>query len=140
MPAFLDTSIILSRLFNQAPQLSDEEWNAIENPYASELVRVEARRVIERQKLDSGWSDQIFAESLLALETMLSGINLVTLGSPIITRACQPFGVRVKTLDALHLSTALLISRQEEGMSWIFYTHDDQLKNAARTFGFQVRG
>lgn len=78
MSAFLDTSIILSRLFNQTPQLADHEWNSLENPHASELVRVESCRVIERQKLDSGWSDQIFSESLFALETLLSGITLVS--------------------------------------------------------------
>ncbi len=96
MPAFLDTSVLISRLFNQTPQLSDNEWNSLENPHASELVRVESCRVIKRQKLDSDWSDQIFAESLFALETLLSGIILVSLDSQILSRACQPFGVRLK--------------------------------------------
>jgi hypothetical protein len=70
MSAFLDTSVLLSRLFNQKPQLPDHEWNTLENPHASQLVRVESCRVIERQKLDSGWSDKIFAESLSALNQL----------------------------------------------------------------------
>lgn len=140
MPAFLDTSIILARLFNQTPQLPDDEWNSLENPHASELVRVESCRVIERQKLDSGWSDHVFAESLFALETMLSGITLVSLDAQILSRASQPFGVRLKTLDALHLSTALLVCRQDLEIPWTFFAHDEQLKTAARACALQVKG
>ena len=140
MPAFLDTSIVLSRLFNQAPQFPDDEWDSLENPYGSELLRVESCRAIERQKLDSGWSDKVFADSLAALETLLSGFTLVPLHSRILGRACQPFGVRLKTLDSIHLSTVLLLQDQDPNHVWTFYAHDDQLKNAARACGLQVSG
>jgi len=140
VPAFLDTSVVLSRLFNQKPLLPNHEWDSLENPHASELVRVESCRVIERQKLDSGWSDKVFAESLSALETLLSGLTLVLLDPLILSRACQPFGVRLKTLDSIHLATALLLRAQDMNQVWTFFAHDDQLKNAARTCGFQAKG
>jgi hypothetical protein len=140
VPAFLDTSIVLSRLFHQVPQLPDHDWNTLEDPHASELIRVESCRVIERQKLDAGWSDQTFSQVLLALDTLLSGLTLVTLDSRIFWRACQPFGIRLKTLDAIHLSTALLICSQDSTRSWTFFAHDEQLKNAARLCGLQVKG
>lgn len=140
MPAFVDTSIILARLFNQVPQLSDQDWNSIDNPYASELVRVESYRVIERQKLDSAWSDRLFADSITALETLLTGFTLVPLDPLILSRACQPFGIRLRTLDALHLSTVLLLRNQDPNPAWILYTHDDQLKHAARACGLRVQG
>jgi len=140
MHSYVDTSIVLSRLFNQTPQIDNLEWGAIENAYASELIKVECLRVIERKKLDSGWSDKVFSEALVILEKAFLGISIVSLESQVILRACQPFGVRLKTLDAIHLSTALLLRNQNPRKPWNFFTHDEQLKTAAAAYGFQVKG
>jgi hypothetical protein len=57
-----------------------------------------------------------------------------------ITRfASQPFPFAIKTLDAIHLTTAIGW-RQTRDPDLVFATHDRQLANAARKFGFKVVG
>lgn len=140
MRAYLDSSILLSKILNQTPQLSQSDWDDITFPFASELIRVETRRVIERMKIENHDSEEHFTKTLAALDRLLSGITLVPLQPRILARASQPFGLIVGTLDALHLSTALALRDQDSSMSWTFFAHDQQLKRAATAVGFQVVG
>jgi hypothetical protein len=45
----------------------------------------------------------------------------------------------VKTLDAIHLASAIVL-RDRRGIDLIFATHDDQQATAARALGFAVVG
>jgi hypothetical protein len=48
-------------------------------------------------------------------------------------------GTVVKTLDALHVATALLLS-ERRGLDLTFATHDAQQATAARALGFACVG
>lgn len=141
MHSYLDSSVLLSKLLNQAPQLSQAEWNGITAPFASELIRIETRRIIERMKIENHDSEEHFTKTLAQLDRLFSGITLVPLQPRILARAAQPFGLIVGTLDALHLSTALALRDQDPAASsWTFFTHDQQLKRAATAVGFSAVG
>ena len=79
-------------------------------------------------------------ETLLAasdrLEEVLAGTDLLELSSPIKKRAMESFPSSIKTLDALHLSTALvfLSFETEEGLS--FFSFDRGMNICARSLGF----
>ncbi len=118
--------------------MSQADWDGISAPFASELVRIEARRVIERMKIENHYSEEHFTKTLVALDRLLSGIALVPLQPRILARAAQPFGLIVGTLDALHLSTALALRDQVPSANWTFFTHDQQLNRAAAAVGFSV--
>jgi hypothetical protein len=45
----------------------------------------------------------------------------------------------VKTLDALHLASAMLL-RERHGLTLVFATHDPQQARAARGLGFECVG
>jgi hypothetical protein len=45
----------------------------------------------------------------------------------------------VKTLDAIHLASALLV-RERRAPSLVFVTHDPQRARAARALGFECLG
>jgi hypothetical protein len=51
----------------------------------------------------------------------------------------QPMATAVKTLDALHLASALLF-QERRGASLTFATHDVQQATAARAMGFVCIG
>ncbi len=140
MRSYLDSSIVLSKILNQAPQLSHADWNGITAPFASELIRIETRRIIERMKIENHDSEEYFTKTLATLDQMLSGITLVPLQPRILARAAQPFGLIIGTLDALHLSTALALRDQDSTARWTFFTHDQQLKRAASAVGFAAVG
>ena len=51
-------------------------------------------------------------------------------------RAAEPFPTLVRTLDAIHLASALLAREQIPDLR--FATHDDELGLAARAVGFDL--
>ena len=56
-----------------------------------------------------------------------------------LARASEPFPTAIGTLDALHLSTAL-VWRERQDQPLVMATHDGGLALAARSFGFEVLG
>ena len=69
----------------------------------------------------------------------LEAVDLVLLQRPILARASEPFPTPLGTLDALHLSTAL-VWQDRMGQRLVMATHARDLALAARSFGFDVRG
>ena len=63
-------------------------------------------------------------------------MNLVELSEPALARALQPFPVRIRTVDALHLATIELLRWQGETVELASY--DDRLLAAAKAVGISV--
>ncbi len=57
----------------------------------------------------------------------------------VISLAAQAMPIVIRTLDAIHLATALDWQRRER-KDFVFMTHDTQLADAARRAGFDVLG
>ena len=57
----------------------------------------------------------------------------------ILRRAGEPYPVALKTLDAVHLATALMW-RDRRAPDLVFATHDRRLGRAAAALGFAVIG
>jgi predicted nucleic acid-binding protein len=82
------------------------------------------------------------AEAASRLETVrhwFEAIDLILLRPPVLSRASEPLPTPLRTLDAVHLATAL-VWRDRTGSALVMATHDSALGLAARTFGFEVRG
>ena len=65
-------------------------------------------------------------------------MNLSPLTDGIITSASQPLPLVVKSLDAIHVATAVTVLQDEPDL--IFATHDRQQASAATTLGLKVIG
>ena len=128
--------MILRIVLGQANPL--EAWERLERAVASELVRVECLRTIDRARLVDRLDDRTVASRRSGLLALLDGLELVALGSGILDRAADPFPTSISTLDALHLATALAI--RDELPSMTFATHDQSLGNDAAAMGFEVHG
>lgn len=138
MNAYLDTSVILSKLLNQTNQLHD--WGNWENVYSSLICRVEFFRTIDRLRLESKITDEertVLHEQFSILWETLYRIPVTEL---ILTRAAEPFSTVLGSLDAVHLASALAVAESREPSSFIFLTHDIQLARAAKTVGYEVAG
>lgn len=137
MIVYLDTSTVLRVLFNQRPVLAG--WALWERAYTSELTGVEARRVIDRLRLDGALDDPgvVAAQGQLArIETTVGRIGLTR---AVLHRASLPMATAVKTLDALHLASALMF-QERRGVPLVFATHDAQQATGARALGFDCIG
>jgi predicted nucleic acid-binding protein len=136
MIAYVDTSVIVRALLGQPRILNWREWQAA---YASEILGLEARRVIDRLRLESALDDAGVAEAHQELARIENFIGCVSLTRLVLRRASLPMPTIVKTLDAIHLSSALML-QERRGSLLIFATHDLQQATAARALGFEVIG
>ena len=133
----MDTSIVLRVLFGEPDPL--EEWGTWEMGYSSELLRVEARRTIDRLRLGSALDDEGVAEAKLRLDAIELGLGFIAITKAVLHRAGLPMATAVRTLDALHIVSALMI-QERRGTRIAFATHDRSQAIAARAMGLKVIG
>lgn len=123
---YVDSSVALSQLMFKSRSPPEALW---EQPLvSSRLVAYEVWNRIHAYGLTATRSDD--ARALLAL------VNLVELNEPALARAQQPFPVRIRTLDALHLATIEFLRRQGETVE--LATYDNRLVAAAEAVGIPV--
>ena len=137
MIAYLDTSALLRIVLREAGALTD--LRSCEALISSELVAVESLRTIDRLRLQGALSVEEAASRRAIVADWLEAIDLVLLQRPVLARASEPYPTPLGTLDALHLSTAL-VWRERAGQPLVMATHDRDLALASRHFGFEVRG
>ena len=133
MIVYLDSSVVLRPLLDQPRKLS--AWGQWDSAFSSELMGVECRRVIDRLRLEGVFNDQELAETVGQLSRIEKTIRRIRLSRSIIHAASQTMPTVVKTLDALHLATAVAI-RDRRQVELLFATHDSQQAIAARSLGF----
>lgn len=137
MTVYLDTSVVLRQLLRDPAALAG--WGDWQQAYASVLMRVEALRALDRLRLEGRLDDRRRAPLGERLDAICSTVHMVGLGDAIIARASAPFPTVVKTLDALHLATALAVAASEH-VEIQLLTHDAQLARAAQAVGLQTAG
>jgi predicted nucleic acid-binding protein len=114
------------------------EWRRIDRALASELIRLECRRTIDRARIRNRLSDEAVAEQRAGVLEVLDAFDIVPLDSVVLERAAEPFPTLLGSLDAIHLATALLARAQVDDLH--FATHDGELGTAALAMGFKVLG
>jgi predicted nucleic acid-binding protein len=133
---YVDASVVLRVVLGEPEPLAD--WPAIDRPLSSRLLRVECLRALDRARTLDRLDDATLAERRGALLEILAAIDVVPLDEAVFDRAGEPFPTQVRTLDAIHLASALGVRDQLDGL--VFATHDATLALAATAMGFDVRG
>ena len=137
MIVYLDASVVLRILLRQPKRLA--AWGRWEAAYSSELLGIETRRVIDRLRVQAALNDHELADVHHDLTRIERAIGAIPLTRPVLHRAALPMPTAVKTLDAIHLASALLL-RERRTTSLTFATHDPQQLRAARALGFECLG
>jgi PIN domain-containing protein len=137
MTVYLDSSVILRRLLGQPGAL--REWRLVRTGVASRLTEVECLRTLDRLRLEAGLSGKKLAALREALYAIVATLEIVELTRAVLTRAAQPSATPLGTLDAIHLSSAL-IWRERTGRSLAMATHDEALATGARAYGLAAIG
>ncbi|GKS57550.1 ribonuclease VapC46 [Nitrospira sp.] len=137
MIAYLDSSTILRIVLGQANALP--EWRSLSHGVASALAEVECLRTLDRLRLAAALPDSEIAVRREAVFRFLEAVEIVELTRPVLARAAQPMPTALGTLDAIHLSTALLW-KDRSGADLMMATHDEALATASRASGLRVIG
>lgn len=138
MIAYVDSSVVLRLILGEPNSLRemDSKWKSI---VASEILKIECFRTLDRIRMSLHLSDTIIAERNALLHKAIKSISFAKFSNPVLQGACQTFPIVLKSLDAIHLSTAIVL-REREKKDVLFLTHDDQLGRAASAMGFEVQG
>lgn len=132
--AYLDSSVPLRKLLRQPDAIPDlTKWEF----FASQLVDVEVRRTLLRHYSERLLTAESLSRRLQEWQVFREAIDLVPISAAIVSRAAEPFPTLIKTLDAIHLATALVWARQTQE-SLVVLTHDRPLGIAASACGFPV--
>jgi predicted nucleic acid-binding protein len=135
--AYLDASVVLRLVLGEEHRLP--EWDQVEAAVASALTEVECLRTLDRLARMGGLSPDELAERRGATYQLLAAVDLINVSRSVLRRASEPFPTPLGTLDAIHLSTALLWREATEDRLTMA-THDRELATAARAVGFAVAG
>jgi hypothetical protein len=102
---------------------------------SSELLDIECRRVFFRCRMAGELDDSSYLEALSRFDALADGLDLVDLSRPVRKRAREAFPLAVRTLDALHLSTALLLAAENDEASVQVFSHDRSMNLCAKALG-----
>jgi len=123
---YLDTSALVKLVVSE-PQsdalqiwLTDEARQAV----ACDLVRTELARAVRRAA----------PEHVLRARTVLDAVTLLQVTPAVFDAAARLDPVGLRTLDAVHLASALDLGDELEGL----VTYDERLAEAARSNGVPV--
>jgi hypothetical protein len=130
----MDSSVVLRHIL--LGDASIEQTEACGQIISSELLEIECRRVLHRYRLNGDLDDTGFIEALKRLDDVLTGVSTLALSDTIKKRASDPFPVHIKTLDALHLASALTFSAAHAEETVLVFSHDAGMNRGALALGF----
>ena len=123
---YLDTSVALAHLFAEDRCPPDELWR--ETLVSSRLLQYEIWTRIHARGLSRTHSD--------ASRDLVGRVALLELAVPVVGRALEPFPVRTRTLDVLHLASLEFLRAQ--GHKIALASYDDRMLAAAKKLGVPI--
>ena len=126
-PAYLESSALVKLIVPEAESRALWDWlDGWPDRFTSTLAQAEILRTLRRKKA----SAQMFSRA----EAVLAAIEAIHVDRPVMTTAGQLKDPLLRTLDAIHLASALAIGDLPEA----FVTYDSRLARAARRLKMAV--
>ena len=122
--AYIDPSALVKLVLAEPESLEMERWYVESERVSTSLIGIiETRRAVARRPHDP-----------IHLDRVVSGIEVIGINVRLGERAATIGPADVRTLDAIHLATAMSIGSALTS----FVTYDDRLAAAARALGLPV--
>lgn len=122
--AYVDSSALTKLILDETDSPAMRRWYVeSDRVLCSRIGVVETRRAVARGRPDPDHLDLI-----------LRSVEVVEFDEDIGKRAAMVAPVSLRTLDAIHVATAVTLAPQVEA----FVTYDDRLAQAARDAGLRV--
>ncbi|MBI5502914.1 MAG: PIN domain-containing protein [Deltaproteobacteria bacterium] len=123
---YLDTSVVLAQLLAEDRRPHAALWTA--PLVSSRLLEYETWTRIHGRKLERSHGD--------AARELLGRVSFLELSPVVLARALEPFPLPVRTLDALHLASALFLRDRRTDVA--IATLDDRMLATARKLGLRL--
>jgi predicted nucleic acid-binding protein len=134
--AYAESSAVLSWLMDEPAAASVRAVLAdAEIIVASDLTLIECDRVLLRARLLGELSEVEAADRRAHLTVAASHWQVLRIGAEVVARAREPFpGDPIRTLDAIHLASALLARSAIAGLQLL--SVDSRIRTAGERIGF----
>ncbi len=136
MTAYLDSSVVLRYILKG--ENSIQHALACDKVVSSEVLEIECKRVMHRYRMQNELDDHTFVVAAQRLEDLLQGVALIKLSEPIKRRAMGAFPVIIKTLDALHVATAIVYGEVYSDETMLVFSHDEGMNRCASVLGLKA--
>ena len=124
---YVDSSVVLAQLLAEDRHPATDLWES--GPLvSSRLLEYEVWTRINARGLGSSLADDV--------RLVLAKLAFLELVPPVLTRALEPFGTPVRTLDALHLTSIDFL--RSLGQRPALATYDRRLADAAVALGISL--
>jgi hypothetical protein len=123
---YLDSSVVLARVFAEANSPSDAFW----------LQRFTSSKLLEYEVMNRVNQRADVAQRADNARVLIDNVELVDLPPVALARALAPFPTPVKTLDGLHLATMDYL--RANGQTFRLASYDRRLIAAASAMGVAV--
>jgi predicted nucleic acid-binding protein len=136
---YAESSAVLAWLLDEAdgPVVRDRFTKA-DVVVASDLTLIECDRVLIRAAVIGELTEADAADRRAHLVTAAAHWNVLRISGEIVDRARQPFpGDPIRTLDALHLASALVARSAAPGLELL--SLDDRMRTVAKKLGLPLQ-
>lgn len=133
---YFDSSVILRYSINHVDALRDLSHFS-SGATTSVITHIECLRVLDRWRITREISESVLVDARSLCLKILRGLRTVELDDQVVQLAAQSFPIAMKSLDAIHLATALILKKQLNQPVRIL-THDVKLGLAARAMELEV--
>lgn len=123
---YLDSSVALAQLFSEGRRPDPAFWEQ----------RILSSRLLEYEIWNRLHARQLYSSHENAARHLLDRVTLLELTPAVLSRALEPFPVRLRTLDSLHLASLEYLRAQGQSVSLASY--DERLIEAAHTLGIAI--
>ena len=123
---YVDTSVVLAQLLAEDRRPAETLWQG--SLVSSRLLEYEAWNRLNSLGLADSHGP--------LLQTLCERLGFLELRRTVLGRALEPFPTPVRTLDTLHLASAVFLAQQ--GHSVRIATYDERLADAGRALGLDA--
>lgn len=140
MAVYIDSSVAVRIVAQQPRALTLGELAKLGAPIASVIIEVEVPRAIANLHATGRLGE---ASAVVAAEdgrAFVRRLHVVELDGTARLRASGPLGAPLRSLDAIHLASALVWRDKNPTDELTFATHDERLARAAQLHSLRVVG
>lgn len=138
MTIYVDSSVVVRIVTRQPATLA--ALDPLGEAIASTLIEVEVPRAIDFLRHAGKLSDEEAAIAAADARALLRGFDLLEIDAAVRLRAAGPLAMPLRSLDAIHLASALRWQEHHPDEELTFATHDERLARAAQAHGLGVVG
>jgi hypothetical protein len=135
MNGYLDSSAII-RFLTQTPEFF-REFSEPQVFATAEITEIECFRTFDKLRLMGELSDDELIVAKEDLKDLLASADIIQMDHEVLTAAKAPYSMVIRSLDAIHIATALEWQRELKEPVTIF-SHDKRMNQLARYVGLET--